>query len=378
MSNRHGFGDLQQPKLTPHQLSVLDAAVRAETRVGDIATLEEIGKEHGTTAANVRGLLKQLVPLGFVGVRTRGKHSTYYVIKDAAGVPFDRRAEHAQYMASGGPSADPPAEADRVKKGGVTVQVFAGEPEHGLTAGETKDLRALIALYHKSTARAVTMARWAEKLGQAPHTVEKVARRLLGKRYIAHVSGYGEFGSYYPLFDPHRRAVRRATPASATGDGAAHKPTAPPGGVREPLVQVLETALELAREPDVLHLPVLGVVAAGRPIEAAIDDARTFAIAAEWLRGRNGYLLRVEGESMLGDRIHSGDLVLVVEEPFDQARPRSIWVCQVPGVGATLKRVETKKDVAELVASNPAFEPILAPEGTIVQGRAIKLIRDLE
>lgn len=77
-------------ELTEAQRSVLEAAMRAEVRLGESATLGQIGEEHGTTFANVRGILQQLVPSGFVGERARGKHKSYVVLKTPLGEPFDR------------------------------------------------------------------------------------------------------------------------------------------------------------------------------------------------------------------------------------------------------------------------------------------------
>ncbi len=79
---------------------------------------------------------------------------------------------------------------------------------------------------------------------------------------------------------------------------------------------------------------------------------------------------------MVGDGILDGDIVLVREQ--DHVEPGAIHICWVPNVGATIKRVQTTEDAATLVASNPQFAPIAAPEGTIVQGRVVKVIRDLE
>lgn len=122
------------------------------------------------------------------------------------------------------------------------------------------------------------------------------------------------------------------------------------------------------------HVPILGYAAAGQPIEAVDSDPDTLALPSEWCQ-RPSYLLRVRGDSMIGDGIHDGDLVLV--EATDHVQTGAIHVCWLPGDGATLKRVKTKADAAELVASNTAFAPIPAPHGTIVQGRVVWVLRHM-
>ncbi|MCC6793018.1 MAG: hypothetical protein IT336_15120 [Thermomicrobiales bacterium] len=127
-------------------------------------------------------------------------------------------------------------------------------------------------------------------------------------------------------------------------------------------------------QPDVIAIPILGTVAAGEPIEAVDTDPETFPIPAAWCQG-DCYLLRVRGESMTGDGIEDGDLVLV--EATNQVQTGAIHVCWLPGDGATIKRVRTRADVTELVASNERFVPVPAPHGTIVQGRIIWVLRRL-
>lgn len=77
---------------------MLEAAIRAEARTGETATLAEIAEEHGTAINNVREFLIQLAAIGYVGTRKRGRHTSYFVLLDADGRPFDRRAAHAEYL----------------------------------------------------------------------------------------------------------------------------------------------------------------------------------------------------------------------------------------------------------------------------------------
>lgn len=128
---------------------------------------------------------------------------------------------------------------------------------------------------------------------------------------------------------------------------------------------------------DLLTLPILGTVAAGEPIEIVDGDPDTLTVPLAWCQGAC-YVLRVRGESMTEDGIHDGDLILVQATPA-MLDATSIYVCMIPGVGASIKRVDTSAEgKALLKSSNRAFKPIVAPYGTIVQGRVIRVIREFE
>lgn len=164
-------------------------------------------------------------------------------------------------------------------------------------------------------------------------------------------------------------------PAPETRSGPVGAADAP----RQPLAQLLEAALDMIETPDLLHVPVLGIAAAGKPIAAVEDHPEQMEIPTTWVRHRRVYLIRVVGDSMIGDLIGSGDYALVAADELPEVAPiDSIWVAWVPGMGATIKRIRSEQDRVELVASNNAYQPIQAPEGTIVQGRVIRIIRDLE
>ena len=62
------------------------------------------------------------------------------------------------------------------------------------------------------------------------------------------------------------------------------------------------------------EVPVVGRVTAGHPILAVENVEATVALDAEWV-GDDTFLLRIEGDSMSGAGILSGDLVLVRQQP---------------------------------------------------------------
>ena len=90
---------------------------------------------------------------------------------------------------------------------------------------------------------------------------------------------------------------------------------------------------------SVVSLPLLGVVAAGAPIEA-IEVPETIDVPRQLVPRRGDcFVLRVRGDSMIEDQICDGDFVVVESRP--EARNGETVVALVDGDEATLKRSET-------------------------------------
>lgn len=105
-------------------------------------------------------------------------------------------------------------------------------------------------------------------------------------------------------------------------------------------------------------LPVLGRIAAGRPIEA-VEDREELRLDELVPTGEQIYLLRVRGKSMIDDHIDDGDLVVV--ERADTARDGEIVVAILDGEEATLKRLYRERNgLIRLQPANAAMEPIFA------------------
>lgn len=109
-----------------------------------------------------------------------------------------------------------------------------------------------------------------------------------------------------------------------------------------------------------IELPVLGAVAAGRPIEAIEPEAgaaETVSVPASMTaRGRDHYVLRVRGDSMIEDQICDGDLVVI--ESRREARNGETVVALVDGQEATLKRFYRSGAQVKLVPANQSMAPI--------------------
>ena len=111
---------------------------------------------------------------------------------------------------------------------------------------------------------------------------------------------------------------------------------------------------------EALHLPILGTVAAGSPIEAIEPDAavaETLAVPESMTsRARDSYVLRVRGDSMIEDQICDGDLVVI--EGRHEARNGETVVALVDGAEATLKRFYKSGAQIKLVPANQTMKPM--------------------
>ena len=86
--------------------------------------------------------------------------------------------------------------------------------------------------------------------------------------------------------------------------------------------------------------------------------------------------VRVTGDSMSGDAILTGDVVVVrVQDAVD---PRDIALVALPDGTYVVKRLRRVRRTVLLVSSNPAFAEREAEEGTRVVGKVVRVIRDLE
>ncbi|MFG0319335.1 MAG: transcriptional repressor LexA [Planctomycetota bacterium JB042] len=118
-------------------------------------------------------------------------------------------------------------------------------------------------------------------------------------------------------------------------------------------------------------LPVLGVVEAGRP-SSPFEVPEEFALTDCVRDPADLHLLRVRGESMIGDDIRDGDLVLV--DRRRTAREGDIVVAATPDAEVTLKRIFRTDDGVELRPSNETM-PVIHLEAADVRGVVVGLVR---
>ena len=127
-------------------------------------------------------------------------------------------------------------------------------------------------------------------------------------------------------------------------------------------------------EDESKELPFFGRIAAGQPIEA-VANQDTLNVPHHLLGRRRGehYVLEVVGDSMIGEGIFEGDLVIVLQREL--AEPGDMVVALV-GSDATLKRFYPEGDTIRLQPANPNMQPIRVPAQDVqIQGIVVGLMR---
>jgi len=170
-----------------------------------------------------------------------------------------------------------------------------------------------------------------------------------------------------------------------------------PAGVQRHL-NILKEEGYIRREPEVFRsirivekegegvtsVPLLGTIAAGKPISVPTSDTWT-AIPEETLRlpedltqGKgNIFALKVKGTSMLDALIDDGDIVLMEQaSTANDGEMVALWLKDEQEV--TLKRIYRDSDKLRLQPANKQMSPIYQePDNVEIQGKVIGVIRKL-
>jgi repressor LexA len=122
----------------------------------------------------------------------------------------------------------------------------------------------------------------------------------------------------------------------------------------------------------VSELPLLGRIAAGKPVEAP-EQPETISFG-DFVRQKDVFVLQVKGDSMIEEHILDGDFILVEKTP--QVSDGEIVVALVDGSDSTLKRLYREGDRVRLQPANARMKPIIVPaEEVTVQGRVLGVLR---
>ena len=144
-------------------------------------------------------------------------------------------------------------------------------------------------------------------------------------------------------------------------------------GLVEPMDGMQRGIRLVEQAPVEAGIPLLGTIAAGRPIEA-VPQPEFMQVPDELLGARPCYVLRVQGDSMIEEGILDGDYVVI--EQRDSARDGEIVVALVNNEEATLKRIEQKPGQVILHPANASLTPLVySPDEVQIQGVLRGLLR---
>ena len=137
--------------------------------------------------------------------------------------------------------------------------------------------------------------------------------------------------------------------------------------------RAIEICVHDVSRPTVRSLPLLGTIAAGRPIEALPShedvDLADFVGATP---GRDLFLLAVRGDSMIEEHIRDGDYVIV--EKRNTAREGETVVALIDGNEVTLKKFYREGRRVRLEPANENMAAIY-PNELAIQGVVVGVLR---
>lgn len=125
--------------------------------------------------------------------------------------------------------------------------------------------------------------------------------------------------------------------------------------------------------PDMkcVFAPLVGRIAAGKPILAEENREGYFPVPDHLYTGEGCFVLKVSGESMVGAGIQDGDYVIIRQQ---NTADNGDIVAALLEDEATIKRFFREIDSYRLQPENEAFDPILVNEIEIL-GKVIGLFR---
>ena len=143
-------------------------------------------------------------------------------------------------------------------------------------------------------------------------------------------------------------------------------------------LQLLDASLSpSARTSSYRELPILGRVAAGHPLLSDQNIEGTSVVPQDWVNDDEAFLLKVQGESMIGAHICPGDQALVRRQ--STAENGDIVVALLNDE-ATIKRILFRADGIVLQPENPAMPPIQVKKGEKsfqIVGKVVGILRRL-
>jgi len=127
------------------------------------------------------------------------------------------------------------------------------------------------------------------------------------------------------------------------------------------------------RRNDLVEIPLLGLIAAGGPIEAVKDPEPIEVPRSMLSRGANHYALKVSGTSMIEEGISDGDIVIIREQPTVEEGEKAVAYLPDKDV-VTLKKIYHEKNKIKLVPANKTMKPFYE-KNVEVQGKVIGVLR---
>jgi len=146
------------------------------------------------------------------------------------------------------------------------------------------------------------------------------------------------------------------------------------GYIRLPNKKNQKRAIEVISPVETrrLEFPLLGRVAAGKPIEA-IEEINAIEVPPSMTGQGDHFVLQVKGDSMKEDGILDEDFIVVRKQPTAE---NGQTVVALINNEATVKKYYKQENYVELRPSHAGMESILIKEGDLrIEGRVVGVMR---
>lgn len=114
---------------------------------------------------------------------------------------------------------------------------------------------------------------------------------------------------------------------------------------------------------EIVHIPVVGQITAGEPILADQNIEEYISLPSNLVQGRENFILKVKGESMIEAGILDKDYVIV--DKNSHASNSQIVVALINGEYATVKRFFKEDKLVRLQPENQFMDSIILDEQNI-------------
>ena len=146
------------------------------------------------------------------------------------------------------------------------------------------------------------------------------------------------------------------------------------GYIRLPQKKNQKRAIEVISPVETrrFEFPLLGKVAAGKPIEA-VEDIDAIEVPPSMIGRGDYFVLKVKGDSMKEDGILEGDFIVIRKQPTAE---NGETVVALINNEATVKRYYKREDRVELRPAHADMEPIIVNHGDLhIQGKVVGVMR---
>lgn len=150
------------------------------------------------------------------------------------------------------------------------------------------------------------------------------------------------------------------------------------GDLKTRAIRIIDDETLSNIDNETVSIPVVGKVAAGEPILAQQNIEDYFTIGENFLSssaiGKDIFMLKVQGESMINVGINDGDYLIVARQ--NTADNGQIVVAMIDG-NATVKTLYKEKDHIRLQPQNDTMKPIIVKDVQIL-GKVVGLFRTIK